>query len=235
MTDKAVDSAINMPGKRKLIAYTAPMLVFVGLLVINFALKKIGNVFWLSSAEYWIYPAETIFCGGLLIWFRREYNFGRARDIALVALIGVIVFLLWISPQQFFGVPGRYAGFNPDIFQANAVAYWTSIVLRFLRLVVVVPFVEEIFWRGFLLRFLIDENFDRVRFGTFSSLSFIVVALCFSLSHSKADWPAALLTGMVYNGVAYRTKSLFSCVLTHAITNLFLGLWIMKTKQWGFW
>ena len=211
------------------------MLVFVGLLAVNLALKKIGNLFWLSSAEYWIYPAQTISCGGLLIWFRREYDFGRPRHIILIALVGVIVFLLWISPQQFLGAPKRSTGFNPDIFQASAMAYWTATLLRFLRLVVVVPLVEEIFWRGFLLRFLIDENFDRVRFGTFSWLSFMVVTLAFSLSHSKADWPAALLTGMVYNGVAYRTKSLSSCILTHAITNLFLGLWIMKTKQWGFW
>jgi len=224
-----------MPNRRKLVAYTMPMLVFAGWLLINWALKKIGHRFWLSSAEYWIYPAQTISCGGLLIWFRREYDFGRPRRIVLVALVGMIVFLLWISPQQFFGVPARLVGFNPDIFQASATAYWTSIILRFLRLVVVVPFVEEIFWRGFLLRFLIDENFDRVRFGTFSWLSFAVVALSFCLSHSKADWPAALLTGMIYNGVAYRTKSLSSCILTHTITNLFLGLWIMKTKQWGFW
>jgi membrane protease YdiL (CAAX protease family) len=40
---------------------------------------------------------------------------------------------------------------------------------------------------------------------------------------------------MLYNIVAYRTKSLSACVLTHATTNLLLGVWIMKTGQWGFW
>jgi len=50
-----------------------------------------------------------------------------------------------------------------------------------------------------------------------------------------ADWPAAVITGGLYNLVAYRTKSLFTCVVTHSLTNLLLGVWIMQTKQWGFW
>jgi hypothetical protein len=61
------------------------------------------------------------------------------------------------------------------------------------------------------------------------------VAIVFALSHNRADWAAAVITGMLYNVVAYRTKSLATCVLTHAVTNLLLGLWIMKTAQWGFW
>ena len=94
---------------------------------------------------------------------------------------------------------------------------------------------DEIFWRAFLLRFLISENFESVRFGTFSWLSFAVVTLAFGFSHSTADWPAALVTGALYNIIAYRTKSLSACVLAHALTNLALGLWIVATKQWGFW
>ena len=100
---------------------------------------------------------------------------------------------------------------------------------------VVVPLVEEIFWRSLLLRYLISEKFETVPFGTFSWMSFAVVAVAFALSHQKADWPAALLTGVLYNLVACRSKSLTSCVVTHALTNLALGLWIVATKEWGFW
>jgi CAAX prenyl protease-like protein len=220
-----------MPNRQKLVAYTLPMLLFVALL----GLKSIDHWPWLSSGEYWIYPTQTILCGGLLLWFRREYNFHRLTQPVLVALIALVVFLLWISPQAFFGFEARTAGFNPDTFSANPALYWTEVALRFVRLVVVVPFMEEIFWRGFLLRFLVEENFECVPFGHFSWFSFIAVTLAFTFSHSKADWLAALVTGAVYNGMAYRSKSLSSCVLTHALTNLLLGIWIMKTKQWGFW
>jgi uncharacterized protein len=221
-----------MPTRRKLAAYTLPMLVFVALVALTGVLRKIDNYAWLTHAEYWIYPTQTILCGAFLIYFRREYNFGPQLRFTFAALIGLCVFALWISPQAFFGFPTRTIGFNPENF---AQLYWPEVILRFARLVVIVPFVEEIFWRGFLLRFLIDEKFNRVPFGSFSWPSFSIVTSGFALSHLPADWPVALIAGALYNVVAYRTKSLSSCILAHALTNLLLGLWIMQTKQWGFW
>ena len=126
-------------------------------------------------------------------------------------------------------------GFNPNVFANQPSLYWPTIGLRFLRLVIVVPLVEEIFWRGFLLRYLIDDKFYAVPFGKFSAFSFWSVSAAFALAHSMPDWIAAFITGMAYNAVAYRTKSLTSCVMVHAVTNLLLGLWIMRTQQWGFW
>jgi CAAX prenyl protease-like protein len=82
---------------------------------------------------------------------------------------------------------------------------------------------------------LVDEHFERVPFGQFSWLSFGIVTVAFTFSHSRPDWLAAFVAGALYNLVAYRTQSLASCVLAHAVTNLFLGLWIMQTQQWGFW
>jgi CAAX prenyl protease-like protein len=224
-----------MPNKRKFVAYALPMVAFVALMGIGSLLRTAGGHFLFSAAEYWIYPVQTVLCGALLIWFRRYYEFHRPRGTAFSIAIGVGVFLLWIAPQAFLGFSPRSEGFNPDLFVANPAVYSATVGFRFLRLVVVVPFVEEIFWRGFLLRYFIDENFDRVPFGTFSWLSFSIVTIIFGCSHSLPDWPAALLTGAIYNGVAYRTKSLSACVITHAVTNLLLGLWIMQTRQWGFW
>lgn len=216
-------------------AYVLPMAVFLCLLAGVGALKNAGTGFWLQSAEYWIYPAQTISCGVILLWFWRRYDLGRFRRVWFAISIAVLVFVLWISPQAFFGMPPRRIGFNPDIFAAAPSAYWATLTMRFIRLVVVVPLVEEIFWRGFLLRYPINEKFSAVPFGTFSWLSFSVVMVAFGLAHSAPDRVAAIVTGALYNCVAYRTKSLASCVLTHAITNLLLGLWIMHTRQWGFW
>jgi CAAX prenyl protease-like protein len=211
------------------------MLLFVVLLSAAPLLKKLGNQFWLQSPEYWIFPLQTILCAGLLVWFWREYDFHRPANLGLVIAVAIIVFVVWISPQQFFRFPARTSGFNPQIFDGHPSLYWPTIILRIIRLVIVVPLVEEIFWRGFLLRFLIDEHFERVPFGAFSWVSFVVVAALFGFSHSPEDWAAAVFTGACYNLVAYRTKSLLSCVLAHAITNLLLGIWILQTKQWGFW
>jgi CAAX prenyl protease-like protein len=224
-----------MIDRRKLIAFTAPMALFLALLGLRDLLSKIGGPFWVGSAEYWIYPAQTILCGGLLFWFRREYRLRRPQRASFGLAIGLLVFVLWISPQAFFGFSPRTVGFDPTIFANQTLLYWVTIFFRFLRLVLVVPLLEEIFWRGFLLRFFVNEDFEQVPFGKFSWVSFAIVTLAFGFSHPRADWPAAILTGMLYNWVAYRTKSLSTCVLTHAVTNLLLGLWIMKTGQWGFW
>ena len=230
-----MDSALSPASLRKLLAFTLPMAVFLGFLTAIGLARTPGASFWLASPEYWIYPLQTVVCGALLLWFWPEYELRRPRSAPFALAIGLFVFGLWIAPQQFLKFPPRLDGFDPGVFNAQPAVYWATICGRFLRLVIVVPLLEEIFWRGFLLRYLISERFSSVRVGTFSWLSFGVVTLAFGFSHSRADWAAALITGALYNFVAYRTKSLASCVIAHAITNLLLGIWIMATHQWGFW
>ena len=230
-----MDSAQPKSDLRKLIAFILPMGVFVVLLGLTGTGNRPEAVSWFSYPAYWTYPAQTVICGALLLWFWREYELRAPRKIWVALLVGLVVFAIWIAPQQFLRFPPRLTGFDPEVFAAQPGLYWATVILRFLRLVVVVPLVEEIFWRGFLLRYLVSERFSSVAIGTFSWLSFVVVTLAFGLAHSPADWVAAVICGALYNVVAYRTRSLASCVIAHATTNLILGLWIMQTRQWGFW
>lgn len=230
-----MDSVNNSAQRSKLAAHVLPMALFLGSLALVSLLKTIGGAFSLDKPEYWLYPVQTLACAALLAWFWRQYEFHRLAGVLFTLGVAVLVFVLWISPQAFFGFAPRTDGFNPDLFAAQPTAYWATVLLRFLRLVVIVPLIEEIFWRGFLLRYFINEKFTTVPFGAFSWLSFGVVTAGFTFAHSSADWLAAAVTGALYNFVAYRTKSLSACVLAHAVTNLLLGLWIMQTKQWGFW
>lgn len=206
------------------------MLTFLGFLALNSAISR-----FLAGSQYWLYPLQTALCGVLLVWFRGQYDLARICKWPVVISVGLLAFAVWIAPQVFVHAAPRRLGFNPDRFIGSPALYWATVVMRFLRLVVVVPLVEEIFWRGFLLRYLIDERFTKVPFGTFRWLSFAGVTIAFTLAHAIVDWPAAVVTGMLFNFVAYQTRSLASCVLAHATTNLLLGLWIMQTKQWGFW
>ena len=230
-----MDSAQPKSDMRKLVAFTLPMAVFITLLGLTSAGNRPEAVSWFSYPAYWIYPVQTVVCGALVLWFWRDYEFRAPRRVWFAVGIGVVVFAVWIAPQQFLGVAPRTVGFDPEVFAKGSTLYWLTVLLRFLRLVVVVPLVEEIFWRGFLLRYLISEKFTTVTIGTFSWVSFLVVTIAFGFTHSRADWIAAFLCGALYNLVAYRTRSLASCVVTHALTNLLLGVWIMQTRQWGFW
>jgi CAAX prenyl protease-like protein len=187
------------------------------------------------AAMYLLYPVQTVTCALILAWFWRHYRLHLPHLAWLAIAIGILIFALWVSPQATFHQPPRMEGFDPRVFAGHPPLYWGTLVFRFARLVLVVPALEEVFWRGFLLRYLINEEFDAVPFGTYAVWANAIVALGFMLEHSTPDWPAALVTGFAYNFVAYRTRSLSSCILVHAVTNALLGLYIMHTRQWGFW
>jgi len=218
--------------------YVVPFAVFMGGLALAGAVKNTAGSpenLLLSRPEFWVYPLQTLLCGAALVFFWKRYNFGARGGWIAAITAGVLALALWLSPQLLFGSPPRTGGFDPTVFSENPFLYWLTVVARFARLVVVVPLVEEIFWRGFLMRYLIREDFESVALGTYQRLSFFGVAGLFMLVHSMPDWPAAFLTGLIYNFLAVRTKSLAACVAAHAITNLGLGLYIMMTQQWGFW
>jgi CAAX prenyl protease-like protein len=222
-------------------AYVVPFLTFMAFLLVTGLLNRLAaDLGWgrhlpiLLRSEFWVYPVQTLLCGYLVWRYRRAYDFGPPAVFSALA-VGTIALVLWIAPQQWFGAEPRTEGFDPTHFQNHPTLYALTVAFRFLRLVVVVPLVEEIFWRGFLMRYLIQEDFQRVPFGAFQWKSFLAVAVLFMLVHSTSDYPAAFLTGLLYNGLACRTRSLMACVLAHAFTNLLLGLYIMKTQQWGFW
>ncbi len=209
----------------------------LGLALVQGVQKLAGKSDYLLLAEpmYWVFPLQALVCAVALVVFWKCYDFGSQRSIPLAIGAGLFVFILWVSPQLFFGQPKRLDGFDPGVFAGFSALYWCTVVARFLRLVVVVPLIEEIFWRGFLQRYLIDERFHTVPFGKYTPLSFWGVAVGFTLIHSMPDWPAAFVTGAIYGWLTVRTKSLLAPIVAHAVTNLALGCYIMATKQWGFW
>jgi hypothetical protein len=217
-------------------AYVMPFALFLAGLAVVAGVRALGgSSLFLAKPEYWVYPIQTIVCGGALVYYWKHYRFGAAGGWFLAGVVGLLALGLWVLPQALPGAASRTEGFDPTPFAGSPLVYWLTVVARFARLVIIVPLVEEIFWRGFLMRYLIREDFDRIPLGTYAAKSFFGVAVCFMLVHSMPDWPAALVTGLLYNGLLVRTKNLGACVAAHAITNLGLGLYIMVTGQWGFW
>jgi CAAX prenyl protease-like protein len=207
-------------------------MIFLG---INEGLNSAHLYPWGLDPMYLVYPIQTLVCAGVLAWYWPHYGFRAPRQAWLALAIGVVVFAAWVSPQVLFHLAPRNIGFDPNIFVARPAIYWTELVLRLARTAIVVALLEEIFWRGFLLRYLIKEDFEAVPFGTYSLQSNLIVAVAFMLEHARPDWPGGIIAGLLYNVVAYRCKSLSSCVLAHALTNALLAAFILGTRQWGFW
>lgn len=227
------------------VAYIAPFAVFMLLLGVIPLLERLApapHSILATAPEQIIFPLQTVICAALLAGFWRRYELQRPAKIGFTLALAGLVFVLWIAPQERGYAPSRTVGFDPTIFENHPLLLWSVLLLRFLRLVIVVPLLEEIFWRGFLLRDLINRDFTKVPLGAFSWSSFGLVTLLFGLEHwgNGSWWPGpdfgpALCAGALFNLVAYRTRSLSSCILAHAATNLLLGVYIMQTRQWGFW
>lgn len=207
---------------------------------------------WRHWPEQWMYPLQTVICGAMLVFFWKHYEFTWHKGLLTGALMGVVGIGFWLLPTHLytamgyteesvgwlkhFGFAQRVKGFNPADL-GDGTAMWVSCVLRFLRAAVVVAFVEEVFWRGFLMRFVLDpdHNYWKVPFGKFSWLSLSVVTVGFVIAHAPVDYAGAVIYGLLTYWVAVRTKSLGACVVMHAVANLLMGMYALHFGKYGLW
>ncbi len=155
--------------------------------------------------------------------------------------IGVAIFVLWIAPDLLFpayrhsflfenSIVGAARSSMPEAARHDIPVLW----LRSLRAVIVVPIVEELFWRGWLMRWMIDQDFRRVPLGAYSALSFWTVALLFASEHG-AYWDVGLMAGIIFNWWMLRTKSLGDLILAHAVANACLSAYVVAAGKWEYW
>lgn len=185
---------------------------------------------------------DLVILGSILFFSRRVLALHARRApywLASIAL-GIAVCALWVAPDLL--VPGwRQSG----IFQNGITGTLkTSIppeeltplmlVLRTARAALLVPILEELFWRGWLPRWLQDTRFQRVPLGTYTTFAFWATAALFAAEHGPY-WEVGLLCGIIYNWWMKRTRSLGDLILVHATTNLALSLFVIVTRRWTFW
>ena len=155
--------------------------------------------------------------------------------------VGVLVFMVWIAPDLLFpgyresalfsnGIVGRPDGSFPEAGRTDPVA----LALRVLRAAVLVPVVEELFWRGWLPRWIINTDFRQVPLGTYSPAAFWITAALFAVEHGSW-WDVGLAAGVIYNAWMWRTRSLGDCILAHAVTNACLSAYVILFGEWRYW
>ena len=209
--------------RRPYIPYIAPFVLYA----ICIYIPSLFNV-----SQGLIYPVKTVLVAASLIWFWDVYRDEIRFSFSWLAVIsGVFVFLIWVFFEGLYPQIG-YSEFNPYDYSSGLYAI-LLIAFRLIGASLVVPFMEELFWRSFALRFVIRSDFKSVPLGQFSWFSFIFVSLLFGFEHHR--WLVGIVAGMVYAGCLYRSKNLFDPILSHAITNFLLGLYVLSTHQWCFW
>lgn len=222
---------------RPWLPYVAPMALYMALL----AVQSNTNLSWL-------YPVKTLAVAGMLWWFRKSYDELRPGVSWLGIVVGLVAIAIWIFGDRFYpkadelmlsferwlaGVmqspypkPMRTPPFDPS-------GQYGFIAFRIIGAVVVVPVMEELFWRAFLIRWLVNEDFKSVPVGTFTWTSFLITTALFGAEHNQ--WLAGLICGALYNMVYYRTRSVWACVVAHAVSNAALAAWVLARGDWKFW
>jgi CAAX protease family protein len=227
--------------KNRLIPRVAPFALFMAFIGLEELLRfsATRGFFPLSAtAILYLYPLKAFSVGILLLMFRSNFQEIRLRDLqkygntAISIIAGVAVFIFWVNMDWNFARQGNPQGFNPNLFQDNLVRTSMTFV-RIAGAAVIVPIMEELFWRSFLIRYTIDPDFLSVPVGKFTWPSFLITTLLFGLEHNL--FLAGIMAGISYNLLLYYTKSISQCILAHAITNLALGLYVLSTGQWHFW
>lgn len=212
--------------------YIAPFTAFLIFLFVDAGLPVDSQ--W--GAPLRVFLLATI----CLICWPDELSFRPTRPLASIA-IGAFVFLLWIAPDIFSpayrqnwlfsnSVIGHlHSSLQPSALHSPWILAWRSI-----RAAIIVPVVEELFWRAWLMRWLIHNDFHEVPLGTYRPFAFWVTAVLFAAEHGSY-WDVGLLTGIVYNFWMMRTKSVADCILMHAVTNTILSGYVIAAAQWQYW
>ncbi len=213
---------------------SSPLLVRVAPFAV-FALLTLGQGRFGDAAQYWIYALKTAI-GAWLLWLVRSHiEEMRWRFSWEAVLTGVLVFVAWVGLDGHYpALDGRDGRFNPvRSFGHNSAAAWTFISIRLLGSSLVVPPLEEIFYRSFLYRFIRCHEFLRIPLERFHWKAFLATGVIFGAAHF--EWLPGILCAFAYQGLVCWKKRLGDAISAHAITNLLLGLWVVSRDAYHFW
>ncbi|HET7625378.1 MAG TPA: CAAX prenyl protease-related protein [Verrucomicrobiae bacterium] len=211
-----------------------PFVIFILLTAMPAILKEIAPQYYSDSSVYWFYLAKTV-VGGWLIWEMRPFVSEMRWALSWEAVaVGILVFAMWVGADPFFPhikAPGPV--WNPhEHFGENSPMAWGFLIVRIVGMSLVVPPLEEVFYRSFLYRYFVRTDFLNMPLGRFHPTSFIITSVLFGFEHSQ--WLAGILCGFAFQGLAVRKNRVSDAITAHAITNFLLGIWVVWRHDWKF-
>jgi uncharacterized protein len=214
---------------RAALARIAPFALFMALLIVRSQAPADGA--WGFDPQ-WFYGLSIALAGAVLAVCWREYGelarqtLPDARESLLAVAAGGLVFVLWIHlDAAWMTIGSPSAPFRPlDELQ---------IALRFIGAALLVPLIEELFWRSFLMRWLEQPVFQGVAPQRVGARAIVLSSFVFTLAHTL--WLAAAIAGLVYALLYVKTGKLWVAVIAHAVTNAALGVWVVATSSWQYW
>jgi len=211
----------------------SPFVAYVFFMLLAELLSKSG---WSAYELHLLYVVKIAVVAALL-WVLKgvyvELRLPHSPDVqtwGVAVAAGVVVFVAWINLDAGWMEIGASAGFDP---RGDAGVDWIMVVARLTGAVLVVPLMEELFWRSFLMRWIAKHDFLTVEPARIGPKAYVVSAVLFAFEHNL--WLAGLLAGAVYGLLYMRSGLLWSPILAHAVTNAMLGVWVIYTGNWSYW
>jgi len=189
----------------------------------------------------WSYAIKTVLAAALLWGLKSHYTKISWRCAWLGAIVGVVGLVQWVGMEKLLlhewpGYPRlSHPAYVPGEHFSVAWQKWLFIMVRWSGASLVVPFMEEFFWRDFLWRTLIaPNNFKLAAVGEWDLRAFLIVAVLFGAG-VHIEWMTAIVWGLMIGWLLVKTRSLGACVIAHAVTNFLLGAYVLYSGDWAFW
>jgi CAAX prenyl protease-like protein len=208
-------------------ARVAPFLIFLAL---TFCQGKFG-----AASASWFYLGKTL-AGAWLIWAMRPLVIEMRWAFSWEAVcVGVGIFAVWVGLDPYYPhfLTSGATGNPQDQFGENSALACFFIAVHLMGMTLVVPPLEEVFYRSFLYRYFANPDFLLVPLNRFLPWPFVATSVVFGLSHN--EWLAGILCGAAYQWLVLRKNRLGDAMTAHAITNFLLGAWIIWRGAWNFW
>jgi len=212
--------------------YVAPFVLFLFLL-------GVGQLAFLPESVD--AAARVLLLMAALFFWSREAIDLKVSHWLWTVLLGCLVFIVWIGPDLLWPQYRTHWLFHNSLTwpaRSSVSALGQSdpavLILRAARAVIIVPVVEELFWRAWLMRWLISSDFRSVPLGAYAARPFWTTAFLFASEHGPY-WDVGMAAGILYNWWMIRTKSLGDLILAHAVTNALLCAYVIRYHKWDYW
>ena len=100
--------------------------------------------------------------------------------------------------------------------------------------VATVPIAEELAFRGYLARRLVQRDFTAVPFASMTAVSVGLSSVAFGLMHGQ-HWLAGIVAGLTYAAALKWRDRIGDAVVAHATSNLLLAAWVILQGDWAQW
>jgi hypothetical protein len=185
----------------------------------------------------WLVAARALVAGAIVAVFWQKYREIHeapqtgAGEWSIAVIGGVAIAALWIALDGFLAFGGPPKPFVP--LRPDGAYDLPLLAARLLGFVVIVPVIEELFWRSFLMRWIDRRAFLAADPRRASAKAHAVTTILFALEHHA--WVPGLAAGLLYGIIYRRTGNLRACIASHAISNAVLGGWIIANNDWILW